>query len=88
MPNWCDNRLEITGPAEDIATIAQRCRCSERRFDFQGIVPMPESLKITSGSATDCGYDALYGDWKRVVGWLRSDELAQLGVEALRLEES
>lgn len=82
MPNWCENNLEIEGAAEDIAAIATLCRCSERRFDFNGVVPMPIALAITCGSTTDNGFDALYGDWQRVADWLqRGGDLEAVGAE-------
>lgn len=66
MPNWCQNRLEINGPEEAIAKIAQACRVPDGEFDFNGIVPMPPELDITSGSSTHWAYDVLYGDWQDV----------------------
>lgn len=73
MPNWCQNRLEIDGPKEAIAKIVKACRLQEGEFDFNGIVPMPPELDITSGSAVSWGIDILCGDWQRVFGlpWLR-----------------
>lgn len=66
MPNWCFNHLTISGPEEAVSNIAKACRMQDNCFDFNGIVPMPEELDITSGSAVDSGLDVLYGDWQKV----------------------
>ena len=51
MPNWVTNILEIKGSAESLKEFQQAVAGSES-FDFQKILPMPESLNIVSGSDT------------------------------------
>jgi hypothetical protein len=69
MPNWCENRLSVSGPREIIAAIIQATKLNAGEFDFNGIVPMPPELHITSGSSTSWGEDILYGDWARMLGF-------------------
>lgn len=39
MPNWCDNKIEITGKAEDIKTIY------EAKMSFEKLCPKPKDLE-------------------------------------------
>lgn len=60
MPNWITNYVEITGEPEKLAelvakTIKPLDDGEGVYFDFNGIIPMPEELSITSGSQTDMG---------------------------------
>ena len=81
MPNWCENRLSVSGPKSVIADIVQAVGLDRGEFDFNGIVPMPEELHITSGSSTSWGEDVLFGDWKRVIEipWIRERCFAAFG---------
>ena len=87
MPNWCENRLSVSGPKSVIAVIVQAIGLDRGEFDFNGIVPMPDDLHITKGSATSWGEDVLYGDWKRVIeypgfvkgSFLPSDQSRSIG---------
>ena len=81
MPNWCENRLSVSGPKSVIAEIVQAVGLDRGEFDFNGIVPMPEELHITSGSSTSWGEDVLFGDWKRVIEipWIRERFFAAFG---------
>lgn len=49
MPNWCENRLSVSGPKETIAKIIAATKLNVGEFDFNGIVPMPPELTITNG---------------------------------------
>ncbi|MEW6163610.1 MAG: hypothetical protein AB1642_00965 [Pseudomonadota bacterium] len=69
MPNWCENRLSVSGPKETVAKIIKATKVDQGEFDFNGIVPMPPELHITSGSSTSWGEDILYGDWSRMLGF-------------------
>ena len=62
MPNWVTNRLNIHGPADQVAIFFDKVKCNEREFDFECITPMPESLKIVSGSTTSDAQKLLRGD--------------------------
>ena len=62
MPNWCENRLSVSGPKSVIAELVKAVGLERGEFDFNGIVPMPAELHISKGSATSWGEDVLYGD--------------------------
>jgi Api92-like protein with ferredoxin domain len=51
MPNWCGNKVVVTGPVEEIARFTQTCiRLDEDGtscFDFNSLIPMPAILKDT-----------------------------------------
>jgi hypothetical protein len=54
MPNWCANRLKITGPKKDLqaikkALVSQNDKGEETVFSFQTLVPMPENLRNMGG---------------------------------------
>jgi len=45
MPNWCENRVDISGEPEDVKKFMELVG---KKFDFQKIIPMPEELKGTT----------------------------------------
>lgn len=47
MPNWCENRLSVSGPKETVAKIIKATQIDQGAFDFNGIVPMPPELQST-----------------------------------------
>lgn len=50
MPNWCQNKLEITFPAESRASIHQALfstnQSGKSEVDFNCLIPMPEALDV------------------------------------------
>lgn len=53
MPNWVKNILEIKGSPDEIKELVKRLASDEKEgscFDFNKVIPMPDSLKIESGS--------------------------------------
>lgn len=52
MPNWCQNHLKISGNPEQVAELAAKIiRTGDggrQEIDFNGILPMPESLLAES----------------------------------------
>lgn len=57
MPNWTSNHVTIKGNKDDIKKIKEllTTQCDDGTvncFDFNKIIPMPESLQIDSGSIT------------------------------------
>lgn len=69
MPNWCSNRLIVSGDAGLIKDFLKRSEDKEGKFSLNGLVPMPESLHITSGSNVDNARDVINagnGDWTGV----------------------
>lgn len=61
MPNHITNILTITGEKEQVETCIKAIRGSEdeQYIDFNKIVPMPETLHITSGSSVDNAIDII-----------------------------
>ena len=53
MPNWTTNILKITGDADKTSVFLDRVASKDAPFDFGKIKPMPETLKIVSGSDDD-----------------------------------
>ena len=53
MPNWTYNEIRIKGDKNTIASIKEFVKSEESEFDFNKIIPMPDSLNIESGSRTD-----------------------------------
>ena len=81
MPNWCYNEMTITADTQEAQKQARELmKCSivkvkeknykdeeteVEKFTFNGVHPMPESLKITSGSSVEdavCLLKARKGD--------------------------
>ena len=55
MPNWVQNNLKLNASDEEMQNILEAIRDDEKgigSIDFNKITPMPESLKIESGSNT------------------------------------
>lgn len=50
MPNWVTNRLIVSGNDKDIKQLFNNIKGdeAEQLIDFNKIIPMPESLDITS----------------------------------------
>ena len=49
MPNWTGNTVSVTGPKSILEEIKNFMQSEETVFDFNNIVPMPESLNLESG---------------------------------------
>ena len=47
MPNWVQNRLTIYGQETEVEKCLLFCKSEDSDFDFNKIVPMPETLDIT-----------------------------------------
>lgn len=74
MPNHCTNQIKVTGPEETVnefykshlRTVEVPVRGSETEtetalvFDFNDFIPMPASLKVTSGTDSSNAYDVYY----------------------------
>jgi len=48
MPNWCTNRVEISGEAERVQQFKKDVASEESIFDFNKIIPMPPELDVSS----------------------------------------
>ena len=58
MPNWVQNEIIFENASDEkVAALIRELKLAtesdERAFDFNKIIPMPESLNIESGSSTD-----------------------------------
>ncbi|WP_232516789.1 DUF1281 family ferredoxin-like fold protein [Ursidibacter maritimus] len=75
MPNWCQNKLQVTCPPEQIERVKTKLftQSDNRQWllDFSLIVPMPSSLYIESGSSCDKAMRFLtLSKNKRIDRWL------------------
>jgi hypothetical protein len=83
MPNWCSNKITVYGSPEELEEFMAKVGHPDKAgegLDFEKIIPMPESLKIESGSYSDLAL-AYYtyintGDKRYVVnisnyGWVK-----------------
>jgi hypothetical protein len=68
MPNWCHNRLTITGPQADVRSFKEKatgrcpwCKPDETEveaFNFHSLIPVPDEI-------LQAGYEAAGYDWER-----------------------
>jgi hypothetical protein len=49
MPNWCENRVAISGEPNEIKAFREAA-FKDGKFQFKNLIPMPGELDITSGS--------------------------------------
>lgn len=60
MPNWVKNKVTFIGQQDEVNLMLESIKTEESNninyFDFEKIIPMPESLKIESGSKSDIGF--------------------------------
>jgi|APSaa5957512622_1039677.scaffolds.fasta_scaffold59033_2 hypothetical protein len=64
MPNWCENRLEITGPERELTLFLAKAKEKDKPLSFQKLHPMPTELAGTSSP----GETPNWYDW-RVEHW-------------------
>jgi hypothetical protein len=67
MPNWVRNEIRLSGSADALHTLLSHVEGNDQGFDFNEIIPMPESLHIVSGSSTEAAllaYSMLMGDYE------------------------
>ena len=53
MPNHCDNRFHVKGPANDITAFIARAENEQDEFALDSFVPMPEEIRNTSSPNRD-----------------------------------
>jgi len=63
MPNWCWNKVKISGPADEVRKLAELVRTNESAFSFNKVIPMPEEL-----AGIHCGFSTTH-DGKKVRNW-------------------
>lgn len=96
MPNHVINKVAIRGDKLELSLCreqiidAYKTKDDEtpRNFSFNTIIPMPESLRIESGSRTDCGIKYIKSgyvltDWMKKWSKEEIDRVAELGKKAL-----
>lgn len=66
MPNWCYQKLAVTGPAASISEFKTRYMPGGK-LSLNAIVPMPESLDVADASYGHWGYKAQYGNWEELL---------------------
>ena len=44
MPNWCWNRVAVSGSEEDMKKLKEHVSSEESEFDFDKIIPMPKDI--------------------------------------------
>ena len=64
MPNWCENRLEISGPEGELTLFLAAAKDGDKLLSFQKLHPMPAELEGTSSP----GDTPNWYDW-RVENW-------------------
>lgn len=69
MPNHVTNRLTVTGETEEVKKLFNHIKGiyddgTDRKIDFNKILPMPESLNIVSGSLPEMAHRLLFGGSK------------------------
>ena len=70
MPNWCKNRLYLTGSAADIDRLLAAIRGDESPMDFDKIIPMPRSLEVETGTRMTVAIDCARGTLTDVYPWM------------------
>lgn len=88
MPNWCENRLTIQGYKDHIKTCVNNIvdnNGHEPFFDFNRIVPMPDSIKNATSSNIEHIAKAIYkhrveGDSNLLLGYLDYDWVKDLKI--------
>ena len=69
MPNWCNNSITITGPADQMKTIWEQAQSNWKTENYgllNVMVPIPEALKGTRSPSPDDGSQPIvdgYDNW-------------------------
>jgi len=86
MPNWVRNKVSFEGTSDKIKSMLDSIKSVNKNgdvnfIDFDKIIPMPESLKIESGTSTDTGMALVkylngdYSELKKMLSyqWVTND---------------
>ena len=73
MPNWCSNRLIVSGPSASVRAVIDLMRSDDEKseFSFENVIPCPECLHAVSAGSDEIHYQIKYGNWEGVAsyGW-------------------
>lgn len=53
MPNWCENRLQISAPIEMMTEIRKKIATEDGKLTFTKLIPMPAILERTTSGSKD-----------------------------------
>lgn len=87
MPNHITNILTVSGDEERVKNLFSSVNSKKSIFDFNKIIPMPESLNITSGSSVDMAIIVLTNDVEelnKMMSWQWVKEMNVNNEEELR----
>ncbi len=88
MPNHVTNRLHIIGDSKEVSACRKAIKTSSKEngksyikhVDFNKIIEMPKSLKITSGSNVDQAIAVLKKDYQYLYPYLEYGWVKELGI--------
>lgn len=72
MPNYCINRVSLLGKHEEVERIFAHTKSNTSVFDFQKIVPMPESIKQTIHGSVGFASEAawIYQNQQKITNYM------------------
>lgn len=60
MPNWITTVVQFGGDDKDIQAVLKEISSDETKFDFNKLIPMPETLRTDGGGYSDIAYAYYY----------------------------
>lgn len=63
MPNWCHNKLTVTGRPEAVARFVEAVKSDEQPLDFERVCPTPLELVDERGSGGDSWHGWRLDHW-------------------------
>ena len=89
MPNWCNNRLQVSvaqlteSAVEQLTAFLLAAKGKDSDISFANLYPTPESLSEVSSGSDEDAYDVLYGDWTKFASYGWVPEESKVSREAL-----
>jgi hypothetical protein len=65
MPNWCQNKMFLSGPGEELDCLLATVRGVKSALDFDKIIPMPDALNIEHGTVSELALDIVNDDIRK-----------------------
>jgi hypothetical protein len=79
MPNWCSNRITISGAPAQIGRLLAAATHEGKagEFSLKAIYPVPEGLSGVMAGSDETFHDAYYGNWERIANyrWVDAPEI-------------